>query len=253
MVQSRQWRRRPSISSGCRSTSAATGAASTWGRRRSASPGSPNGSRRSALPSWTRGDLVAPDPGGQVAGRSQKEDPSARSRRSARSSTRRRSRRSTRGDSARPRRRSQPGVRVGRGDGGLRAARRQTARTDLGRRARRHEHAGDAPTAATCTACRSRRCSAPSRPSCRGSADSRRRSAPSTRCSSASAISTSARKTRARLGRARLHDEGHRSLGHRVDRRAGPRDSPAPAPPGSTCRSISTSAIRRSPRVSARR
>ena len=68
---------------------------------------------------------------------------SARSRRSARSSTRRRSRRSTRADFRRPRRRSQPGVRVGRGDGGLRAARRQTARTDLGRRARRHQHADD--------------------------------------------------------------------------------------------------------------
>ena len=38
-------------------------------------------------------------------------------------------------------------------------------RPALGRRARRHEHAGDARRAATCTACRSRRCSAPSRPS----------------------------------------------------------------------------------------
>ena len=43
-------------------------------------------------------------------------------------------------------------------------------RPALGGRARRHEHAGDVALAATCTACRSRRCSAPNRPSSRRSA-----------------------------------------------------------------------------------
>ena len=52
-------------------------------------------------------------------------------------------------------------------------ARRDEAAADraaVGRRARRHEHAGDLAVAATCTACRSRRCSAPSRRSWRRSA-----------------------------------------------------------------------------------
>ena len=56
-----------------------------------------------------------------------------------------------------------------------------------------------------------------------------------------------------RIGRPRLHDEGHRSRRHRRDRRAGDRDRRQATPAASTCRSISTSAIRRSRRASARR
>ena len=79
-------------------------------------------------------------------------------RRSARSSTRRRSRRSTRADFRRPRRRSQPGVRsvaatadFVRRDGRP-LGRSGSTRTATSTRRR-------PPTAATCTACRSRRCS----------------------------------------------------------------------------------------------
>ena len=58
---------------------------------------------------------------------------------------------------------------------------------------------------------------------------------------------------RPRVGRARLHDEGHRS--RRASRPSSNRRSrsPARAPPASTSRSISTSAIRRSRPASARR
>ena len=47
------------------------------------------------------------------------------------------------------------------------AAQGSEHRAHLGRRARRHEHAGDDDQRATCTGCRSRRSSVPSRPSSR--------------------------------------------------------------------------------------
>ena len=52
----------PFTSSACRSTSAATAAASTWGRRRFGSPGWANGWPRSASPVVDEGDVVAPIP-----------------------------------------------------------------------------------------------------------------------------------------------------------------------------------------------
>ena len=127
-------------------------------------------------------------------------------------------------------------------------------RPDLGRRARRHEHARELrqrqrPRHAARVAARAGagRAVADRRLLAEGAA---RR----TPCSSASATSTTREKeiVRARR-RPRLHDEGHRSL--RASRRSSSRRSrsPATAPAASTSRSISTSAIRRSPRASARR
>ena len=76
---------------------------------------------------------------------------------------------------ARARRRSQPRRRIGRGQRRLGARTVvAAARPDLGRRARRHEHAGDDRPAATCTACRSPRCSGRSRASSRRSGRRRR-------------------------------------------------------------------------------
>ena len=99
----------------------------------------------------------------------------------------------------RARRRPQPRRRLGRRRGRTPAQARQAARLDLGRRARRHEHAGHRAAPATCTACRWRRCSVANRSSWRASPATRRRCCPSTPCSSAFATSTtSKRKSSAR-------------------------------------------------------
>ena len=136
----------------------------------------------------------------------------------------------------------------------LPAARGQAARPDLGRRARRHEHAGHLAAAATCTACRSPRSSAPSRRSWRASAASRRRSTPERTV--LIGIRNLDEREKERIRESGVHVFTMKDIDrsrHRLDRRAGDRRSPAATPAASTCRSISTSAIRRSRPASARR
>ena len=60
---------KPFISSACRSISAATAAASTWGRRRSALPASASSSPRSACTVVDKGDIRTPIPETQGPGR----------------------------------------------------------------------------------------------------------------------------------------------------------------------------------------
>ena len=187
----------PSTSSACRSTSAATAAASTWGRRRSASPASASASPRSATPSSTRATCRRRFPKRRsraTSGRST----SARSRRSARSSTRRALASLDEG--------AMPLVLGGDhslGAGSVAAAadwakqtKRPADRPALGRRARRHEHAGD--IAERQRARHAARGAARPRAgrAVAASAASRRRCCRRTRCSSASATSTSARRSR---------------------------------------------------------
>ena len=120
-----------------------------------------------------------------------------------------------RGIPARARRRSQPRGRIGRGDGRVRAARRQTARADLGRRARRHEHAVELRQRQ-----RARHAARVAARSRAGRAVAHRRvhaqGAPRAHRPHRHPQSRRAREgDRPRLGRARLHDEGHRSRRHR--------------------------------------
>ena len=201
-----------------------------------------------------KGDLADADSGDAGASAIRRRNTSARSRASARSSTSRSTSRTKRRAAGRPRRRSLAGGRIGRRVGGLRGRARRRDRPALGRRARRHEHAGDDARAATCTACRSRRCSGRSRPSSRRSACGRRRCARTRPCSSASATSTTLEKEQIRDAQgARLHDEGHRPARHRGGHEARARDRRQGHGRAFTSRSTWTSAIRRSRPASARR
>ena len=215
--------RSPFTSSACRSISAAAGAASTWARPRSASPDSASGSPRSATRIVDKGDLPAPIPETQELRDEQQEvHPRDRPGLSAgvpdRPGVARRGR-----DADRARRRSQPRA----PDRWRRRPSGPGARSQLPIGLLWVDAHGDMNTPATSLSGNvhgmplaallgpepaelvgDRRVFA------EGAAGAHRaRRHPESR---------RARKDRGpRRGRSRLHDEGHRSPGHRVDRRAG--------------------------------